>query len=372
MSTALTLFDQPNAIVPAHIGSFFDEESNVQERNTTPSLSVTGKVWTINLNGESTKLTKTDSDGDEIPISVMRVVILDYGKRRGRSYYEGNYDPNNTAKPLCWSEDGLTPSAQVAEPQASKCDKCPMAVKGSRISDNGKATTACGQHRILVVVPANDLEFPALRFKIAVTSDYDGQSPDLTAANWHAFSNLLDLMRSKGVQHTAAMVVKMKFDPNAAYPKVIFSPDRWLSQDELATIKPRLKSDEVLKLVAGVMTTETDKPDAPAPKAVPAPAPAKAPVKATALDEDEDEAPVVKKPAKAAKPAPVEDDEDEAPVVKKPAKAAKPAVVEDDEDEAPVVKKPAKAAKAAAPAPAKVATEVPDDVESLLADWGDD
>lgn len=379
MSTALTIFDQPNMALPAHIGSFFGEERNVLERNTTPTLGVTGKVWTITVNGESTKLTKVDAEGDEVPMSIMRVVILDYGKRRGRSFYEGNYDPNNTAKPKCWSDDGLAPSGNVKEPIASKCDKCPMAIKGSKVTDNGVQTTACSQHRILAVVPANKLDFPALRFKIAITSDYDDKSPELAAQNWYAFKQLLDLMQSKGVQHTAALVVKMKFDPNAAYPKVLFSPDRWLNAEEIAVIRDRIKSEEVQNLINGVMATDTTpdtaEPATPAPKAVPmsktlTPPPASKAV----IEDDEDEAPAPAKPAKAK--VVVDEDEEEVeiqtPPKPAPKKAAKPApapvTADEDEDEAPAPKK----AKKAAATPAAVATEVPADVESLLADWGDD
>jgi hypothetical protein len=388
MSTALTLFDQPKLAIPAHVGNFFDEESNVLERATIPSLGVKGKVWAISLNGETTNLTK-EVDGDEVPLSVMRVVVLDYAQRRGRSYYEGNYDPANTSKPKCWSDDGISPSTGVAEPQASKCASCPMSVKGSKITDTSKATTACAQHRILVVVPANKLDFAALRFKIAVTSDYDGQSPELEAQGWYAFNNLLDLMRSKGVQHTAALVIKMKFDPNAAYPKVIFSPDRWLSDAELAVVRDRVKSDEVKNLLAGVFTdAAVTEPEAPValtratPAAAPAKAPKAAPAKATVVEDDDEDALLEQVAAKpAAKPAKAvvldDDDEDEpapAPKAKAAPKAApaakvtkpKPApvvVVDDDEDEAPAPK--AKAAPA-------VKTDVPDDVAALLDDWGDD
>lgn len=391
MSTALTLFDQPKLAIPAHVGNFFGEESNVLERNTIPSLGIKGKVWAISLNGETTALTK-EVDGDEVPLSVMRVVVLDYGKRRGRSYYEGNYDPNNTAKPKCWSDDGIAPAAGVTEPQADKCAACPMSIKGSKITDTATATTACAQHRILVVVPANKLDFAALRFKIAVTSDYDGQSPELQAQGWYAFNNLLDLMRSKGVQHTAALVLKMKFDPNAAYPKVIFSPDRWLSDEELAVVRERVNSDEVKNLVAGVFAGDAPAADAPAqltraaaPVAAPAPAPVKAPksapAKATVVDDDDEDALLeqVAAPAKAAKPAKavvVDDDDEEEPAPAPKAKAAPKAapaakvtkpkaspvvVVDEDEDDAPAAK-----------APAPVKTDVPADVAALLDDWGDD
>jgi hypothetical protein len=36
-------------------------------------------------------------------------------------------------------------------------------------------------------------------------------------------------------KHTAAMVTKMKFDPEAAFPKIFFSAERYLEANELAS-----------------------------------------------------------------------------------------------------------------------------------------
>jgi hypothetical protein len=379
MSSKLTLFQMPQLQIPAHIGSFFGEEKNIVDRHSVPSLGYEGKVWQMNVNGEKTKLVKKNDEGDEEPLSTMRVVILDYGKKRGRAYYEGAYDPAKIGSPVCWSDDGMVPHASIATPQCASCDKCPLAVKGSKISENGKSVTACSQHRMVAVLPANNLEFVPLRLKLAITSDYDKQSPELEAQNWYAFSNYTDFLRSKGVQHTAALVTKMKFDPNVAYPKVMFSPDRWLEAHELAQVASVVRSDAVKSLLAGTYTPagvdgvpiaapvmdDEDEAPAPAPKAAKA-KPAPAPV---VMDDDDDDveilpvaAPVKAAPApKAPKAAPAAP---KAPAAK-PAPAAAPVMVmDDDDDEAPAPK----AAPKAAPAPAAVG----DDVASLLAEWGDD
>lgn len=255
MSTELTMFD-PKAGMPAHIAGFFgsDEGSNIVERATVPSLSPQGKTWTISLNGDRTQLMKRDADGETVPVSVMKVIILDYAKRRGRAYYEGAYDPANEAAPVCWSEDGIAPPNTVEKKQSEKCETCPMAAKGSKISDNGKAVTACSQHRMLAIIPANKLDFPPLRLKIAITSDFDKQSPDAEAQGWYAFSNYMDFLKSRGVQHTAAIVTKMKFDTNAAYPKIFFAADRWLEQAELAEVIPITKREDVVSLLGGTWT----------------------------------------------------------------------------------------------------------------------
>jgi hypothetical protein len=260
---SLTIFDPGQ--LPAHIGSFFTEAgSNIQDRQTVPSLAYEGKIWSITIDGNRTKLMRRNSDGDEEPISTMRVVILDYAKRRGRQYYASNYDPNNVTQPVCWSDDGIAPDDTLPPPgtavepgkpvkQALRCDGCPMSVKGSKIVD-GKAMVACAQHRMLAVVPAHKLDFEPLRLKIAITSDWDSQSPDAEAQGWRSFSKYTDFLKSRGVAHTAALVTKMKFDPNTSYPKLFFAPDRWLHKSELQLVAPLTKDERVQRLLAGTFT----------------------------------------------------------------------------------------------------------------------
>ncbi len=338
MSTAVSVFNQPKLVIPSHIGSFFGEESNIAERVSVPALGYEGKVWQISLDGEKTKLVKRNDDGDEEPLATMRVVVLEYAKRRGRAYYEGAYDPSKIGAPVCASDDGVVPNANVPTPQASKCEGCPMSVKGSKITEAGKAVTACSQHRMLAVVPANNLGFTPLRMKIAITSDYDKMSPDLEAQGWYAFSNYTAMLRGKGVQHTAALVTKMKFDPNAAYPKVLFSPDRWMTEQEIAQVAPVVRSDAVKALVE------------PHYNAAPAATPAASGT--LVMNDDEDEAPAPTPVApKAAAPKVA------APKAAAPKAAAPKAVVVEAAD--PEVTP-------------KVVTAVSDDVASLLAEWGED
>lgn len=232
MAQDLMLFGDKTVPVPAHIAARFTE-TNIVERDSLPTLTFTGKVWTITVGGEKTKLLRRDEDGDEAPVATLPVVILDYAKNRGRSFYEGAYDPDNTSSPKCWSEDSITPEDTVPEKVSDKCATCPMAAKGSRVSDNGKATVACSQHRILAVVPVKRLDIAPLRLKLAVTSDYDGQSKDLQAQGKFAFSNYLDFIKARGVLHTASLVTKLAFDPAQAYPKLLFSATRYLTEAEL-------------------------------------------------------------------------------------------------------------------------------------------
>lgn len=359
MANDLTMFD-PKAGMPAHVAGFFGEDggSNIDNKGSVPSLSPQGKMWTIALNGTKTKLEKRNSDGDVEPVNVMRVVVLDYAKRRGRAYYEGAYDPAKEAAPVCWSDDGITPDDIVPQKQAPKCDGCPMSVKGSKIAEGGRAMTACSQHRMLAVVPAHKLDFEPLRLKIAITSDWDKQSPEAEAAGWFGFQNYTDFLKSRGVQHTAAVVTKMKFDPNAAYPKIFFAADRWLDAAELAQVAPLTKDDKVKELLGGTYTpagVDGVRKDAlPAVAAEPEPEPEPAPT-ITPSDDDDDGGDIIMTGLDAPAAQPVQ--EAAQARVAAPAKAT--------------TKAAPKAAAAPATEPAPATTTDPT-LGALLADWGGD
>lgn len=357
MSKALELFKNGRGQLPSHIADFLSEESNIAERSTIPSLSYEGKVWTVSYNGQKTKLMKRDENGDEMPMPVMRVIILDYNRNRGRSFYEGAYDPAKPGMPSCWSEDGIKPHPQATAPQASRCDSCPMSVKGSRMTEQGKGIAACSQYRMIVVVPANNLNAPPLRMKLAMTSDYDAQSPELQADNWFAFKNYTEYLRSYNVGHTAAIVTKMKFDPNKAYPKVVFSADRPLEVEELARVRELTKAPEVKTLLGGFTPNPSETPRVITTTAREVPPviakPVAKPVNITIDEDDDDEdLPLVKSkpPIKV-----MDDDDDEEVIVAKPKKAK---IVHKEDSQPIAVEKPA------------ATKSLSSDIDALLDDWG--
>lgn len=272
--TGLTLFNTPAGALPAHIANFFDTEgTNIVPKTTVPSLSPEGKVWTISVDGQKNKMQRRNTDGDLEPLPIMKAIVLDYAKRRGRAYYEGDYDPAKASAPLCWSDDGEEPDSSLpgpfpagtaVEPGSSrkisaKCASCPMAVKGSKVTPQGKAVSACSQHLMLAVLPDPALGLPErlvipLRFKIAMTSIWDKQSPAQEQQGWLAFDNYVDWLNARGCKHTAAIVTKLKFDPDAAFPKVFFASERPLDAAELELIKPMLHSENTKRLLGGTWT----------------------------------------------------------------------------------------------------------------------
>lgn len=380
MGTAIANFNAGMPALPEDLAAFFDENENIRPKSSVPSLSYEGKTWSISLEGEKTKLMGKNAEGDEVPLAIMRVVVLAYADRRGRAYYEGAYDPTKISLPKCWSTDGLVPDDVVQDKQSSECKNCPWAAKGSKVNDAGNETSACSQHRMLVVLPTSKLDFKALRLKIAITSDYDGRSPDHEAAGWYSFSKYMEMLRANGVAHSARVSTKMKFDPNVAYPKLLFSRDNWLAEDQLRKIVPRLKSEEVTSLLDktytpngadGVATSEAKG----MPQGVQMPR-QNAPAKPTQA------AKPATKPAQVKQPEPVAAEVEEEEIVLDDAAfgGATGEVVEEEVVEETVAATPAKPAatkkattKPAATKPQAAAsqpsTNVPDSVGDLLADW---
>lgn len=241
--------------VPAHLQDLFGDESNIAARSTIDQLSYRGKVWRRIVGGEETVMTKRDSDGETVPMQVVSVIVLDHNKGRSRAYYKGNYEEGKNAAPDCYSGDGVTPDADVKEPCAATCATCPHSVKGSKITESGKQTTACSPFKRIAIVPAGKAaaSHAPLLLRLAQTSVWDKDNAENEAQNWFAWDQYLDFLRARGAKHTAAVVTKVKFDPRTAYPKLLFSAGSWASAEEAAAAKQRLSADAevIAKILSG-------------------------------------------------------------------------------------------------------------------------
>jgi hypothetical protein len=368
----LAIFDPAQR--PAHVKAAQEAgTSNIVTRAQVNTLTFPGKVWTATIDGSKTPLMRANADGEEELVQTVDVVVIAYNENRGRAYYGGRaYDPGQENAPVCWSNDGVTSSPNSPERQSEKCNVCPQAIKGSRQTDQGKAATACAVHRNLAVVPkARDLSAaPVLRLKIPQTSDFDGLNKEAQAKGMFAFQNYLNFLKSKQVPFTYSLTTKIRFDNTKSYPKLWFSPGRWLSEAEAAacaeiagssTLNDMLKTDfSGFGNARPPGITEADEeedeeeivlaqPPKPAPAPVPAPAPAPAPAAAAPANGKGK----VQKKAEAAAAAAV---------------ARKNAVLDDD-DEEPVA--PTKAASRA-PAVVPAAAGASPALDTILKDWDDD
>jgi hypothetical protein len=95
-----------------------------------------------------------------MPGNQMTVVMLDTIFEN--LYYEGKFDPNELAPPLCYAiarnEEELVPHQDVfklGQNQNDKCQGCPKLKWGSADTGRGKA---CGQKRRFAVIPAGNTD----------------------------------------------------------------------------------------------------------------------------------------------------------------------------------------------------------------------
>lgn len=373
MTTAMTMFNSPD--LPAHIAEGFAGNENVLPRDTTPALTFRGKTWRLRQGGDEVVLTRLNSEGEKEPAPMVKVVILNMNQKRSRGFYKDAFQEGKNQSPYCWSSDGDRPDSDVplAQKCAATCASCPNAVKGSKITEGNKEVTACAPFKRLAVKPASMLSMDALLLKVPQTSLWDKNNTEAEAQGWYAFDQYVDFLRQRNVKHTAAVVTKIKFDMNVAYPKLLFSPDRWLEAPEVLQIRDMLNGDEVMKLLNGKIneggaaevppdTAPPATPVAPAPPAqtVQAPIAPVAPAPPAAAPTPPAAPPVTARPA----PAAATDEGDAfASVGTAPAATAKPATA----PRAAVPPKPAATPAPAAPVPPKPAV-VPPEANAALAD----
>lgn len=372
--TEVAMFGEKSAL-PAHLQKAFGGETNIVVKEGVPALTFKGSKWKVKIGDEEKVLTRM-VDGEREPIAIMKVVVVAVNDKRSRSYYEGKFVDGENKSPDCWSLDGVAPSKACSTPQSSTCAACPYAVKGSKITENKKETTACAPYKRLAIVLAGKIgKIPPLMLKIPQTSMWDKNNPEAEAENYFAWDQYMKFLHARGVPHTAALVTRIKFDENTAYPKLLFSADRWLEESELAAVKELIENDEVQNIAFGGAEE-----NAPAtPHAAPG-----------GNDDGEDDEPTAEE---------VDDDVEEVEVPKPKKRRAKkveeapkaPEVVDDDdgdfdldgdeeeEDAVIVEEKPKAKTKAKAKAKAKAPVEEVEEAASddaglgdLLGEWDDD
>lgn len=218
-------------------------ESNITAGEAVPAISIKGKVWTIVKDGNETPIMVKTEDGD-FPVQSLKVIVVNQTLNRTRTFFDGPYVEGENRQPDCMSFDGKYPASDVANPVSPTCDSCPNAVKGSKITENGTATTACSVGKLLAVIPSSQLDHQILRLKLPVTSLYDKENGE-EAQGWYAWDQYVRFLRSRQVTHTGAVETTMKFDSSAPYPKILFKTSGMVDLAGAKTIAARVDSDEV-------------------------------------------------------------------------------------------------------------------------------
>ena len=279
MSTQLTL---PKGF--GAVSSVFANQANANDdlgQGVASSYGIVkyrGKVWSIAHNGVETPLMREDGDG---PRGSIEVVIVKAAAAISKIFYKNGYQDGANAAPDCWSSDGVKPDAAAQGKQSSTCANCPMNAWGSRVTEAGKPGKACSDSRRVAVVPSNDIANEVMGGPMLL------RIPAASLKDLKAYGELLN---SYGYPYYAT-ATRISFDPKEAYPKMVFSAIRPLSDAEAMQVK-ELRGERRVSAVLSEAAQEYKVPqeeakvpaspfeqDAPPAQAVAA-APAPAPVQA--------------------------------------------------------------------------------------------
>ncbi len=173
------------------------------------------------------RFTAIAEDGTETFLDVKQIefVVIDGNPNPSKVYYDGPYDPNVSAAPTCFSENGFSPDIRVYEPQSQYCHECPKAQWGSATSNlTGKAVKACSDYKKLAIYLVHDEAEGLYQFRI----------PSASLGNWNKY--VQELLRFptgneaiKVLPHTVLTRVKWSDKQNVlAFERVDFLEEDWM------------------------------------------------------------------------------------------------------------------------------------------------
>lgn len=210
MSNLTTLKD-----LPAHL-------QNVKLDDFTKSFSASGgSTKRITLRGRVFRLVDGGKEIAKNTDAFMDVVIVNGSRTVQKTWYAGEYNPDETSVPDCWSSDGERPDADVADPQSARCKECSQAIKGSA----GAGRAACRYSMRLAVVLRNNVGGDIYQLILPQKSLF-GQGdvdhmPFLQYAKYVAQSGY----------NLNMLATRLTFDTDSDFPKLVFSNAEFLDSD---------------------------------------------------------------------------------------------------------------------------------------------
>lgn len=268
----------PKINLPAELMAQFqsfvgEDDLNAGVSAGFPVMSIKGAKWRIVEGGEEKPIYLPDSR-DLAPF--VKVVLLKANANISKTFYAGQYVEGSDAAPDCHSNDGITPAADSANPQCATCAACPQNVWGSKISPSGAKIKACADVRRVAILPSEDLDYSPILLRV----------PGASLSDLAQYGKAL---KQRGIPY-AAVVTKLSFDPDAAFPKIMFQFDRVLTQEELAHVAERM-GESVLDDILGNTTRGVAPAAAPADDKFGIPADVQTPAAAAPAAEPEPEKP---------------------------------------------------------------------------------
>lgn len=259
-------------------------------------VSFKGKVWRVKYKGEE-KIVKHPETGD--PMSSLIAVVVKSSPQISKIYYPGSYVEGSDDAPDCFSIDGVRPDPGSPNVQAPTCAACPKNVWGSKITEQGNKTKACADSRRMAIVPYPDLRNENFGGPLLL------RVPPASLQELDTYGKQLQRM---GVPYQA-VITKITFDHELAYPKLKFEAIKGLSADEAKTVLELMNGDVVTRMLAEAPITDDAITPSQAAAVAAEEGPAKAPDAETLVPADKKDRTVLEKradqEAEASRPEPV-------------------------------------------------------------------
>lgn len=204
-----------------------------------PVISYRGRTWRVKKGGEEQVYLNDDGEA----MQSIELVLLKANPTLGKIYYEGAYSEGDNSPPTCWSADGHKPDVGVQNPQSATCAGCPHNVWGSRITESGKKTRACSDHRRMAVV-----------FR---EGDHGLESAEpmvlllrVPPASLNPLKDYIEKMLApKGVP-PFAVFTKIGFDTSVSHPQFTFKGVQFLDEAQGAKVMELRDSDETQRILS--------------------------------------------------------------------------------------------------------------------------
>ena len=160
-------------------------------------------------------------DGNEIgtaDTTYLDVVIVGASDHIHRAYYEGNYDPNSDAKPVCTSHTGEKPDVGSSTKQHDSCQFCKQNVKQPDPRRPGKDHTPCGFSKDIAVMIPGDSTKTIWRLKLSSMTVFNRSNNENTMS-WKGLVGKIESIGADIVHY----VIRLSFDTEASVPVLVFS-----------------------------------------------------------------------------------------------------------------------------------------------------
>ena len=236
--------------VPAHLSSISRE--TIAALNKDAAAGAGGaSIPRISLKQSRFRMIVGGEEVAVLPTFDLDVVVIHANPAASKTFYAKQWNgSDDREQPDCFSNDGIRPHTDAKAPQCATCAQCPHSAWGSKINPQtgGQGKACADSKRVAVVAPS-----------VLATGDlFQLSIPPASLKEWAAYIGQLQQVNPPVPYF--AIVTKLAFDTNVSYPKLLFTPVRYLTAEEFAIASERFSSEE-----AGVVAALDNGPVAPAP-----------------------------------------------------------------------------------------------------------